>query len=1027
MFLTDLSLKRPVLATVSVLALVVLGFISYFGLGLNDYPDVEFPYVAVTITEPGASPEQIEKNVSQKVEEALGQVAGVKHIYTNAREGVSLVYAEFTLETSPVVAAQNVRDKIGMIRGELPTDVLEPVITRFDPTSQPIISLALSGDTTKKEMTEVVNDVIKKRLETINGVGAVNIFGQEEREIKIYLDKDKLTAYGLSTQEVLSALRSENMDISSGKIGNEDREVTLRTDGSVKQVKEFNNLPVGQRAGATIYVRDIADVEDGSKETDSISYYQSKAAIGINIIKQSGSNTVQVADQVLSVLKDIKQVLPAGMTLDVVKDNSVNIRSSVQDVVYTIIEGGILAILTVLLFLGNWRTTVISAIAIPTSIITTFFMMKSLNFTLNTMSLMGLSLCVGLLIDDAIVVIENIERHFKMGKTALQAAKEATKEISLAVLATTFTLVAVFLPVGLMNGIVGQFFKEFGITVVCAVLVSLFVSFTLVPLLSSRYMSSEGVVKKNIIDRLLRAFSRAFTKLSGIYGKVLLLVLQHRIKTIALSTLLFFASLMLIPLIGTDFMPSSDMGEMTVSLEMDAGLALENSGRITQSIESTIRNYKEVTLTYSTVKTDSASIYVQLVKKKERQKSVEDIARELRVNLNKTPGVKATVDTVSGGPGGGGKMVQLSVLGPDMDELQKYAEKAQEIMQSIPGVVDATSSYKPGKPEEQISINRDRANDLGVSTSAVADTLRTLFSGVVVNQFGEGNNRYDVRVQLAGKQRENLTDLEHVYLSSSRQGSNGSQMIPLNQVTDRTFSSSPSEINRFDRAPEIQLSANLDGLSLGEFDKMFQEKVKKEITFPAGYSITAGQSSEMMGDTFSAMGLAIFTGVLFIFFILAAQYESYIDPFAIMLSLPMAIIGALLGLLIAGSTLSLMSMIGIIMLMGLVTKNGILLIDFAKQQRAKGMEIHEALVKAGELRLRPIVMTSMAMILSMMPLALGLGVGGEGRAPMAQAIIGGLITSTLLTLLVVPVIYSLLDQLRSKVRIPLLKHQKEKA
>ncbi len=1027
MFLTDISLKRPVFATVTVLALVVMGIMSYFGLGLNDYPDVEFPYVAVTIIEPGASPEQVEKNVSQKVEEALSQVAGVKHITTRAREGVSLVFAEFTLETSPSVATQNVRDKIGLIRGQLPADCREPIIANFDPASQPIISLSLSGDVTKRDLTFAVRDIVKKRLETINGVGSVDISGEEEREIKIYLDKDKLSAYNLSTQEVLNALRNENMDVPAGKVSTNDREVTLRTVGGIKQLPEFSNLAIAQRSGTTIYLKDIASIQDGTKELDSTAFYQGKPAIGIDIVKQSGSNTVQVADQVMKAVNQIKSELPAGMMLDVVKDNSVGIRESVRDVVITILQGGLLATITVLLFLGNWRTTLISAIAIPTSIITTFFAMKSLHFTLNNMSLMGLSLSVGLLIDDAIVVIENIERHMKQGKSALQAVKDATKEISLAVLATTFTLVAVFLPVGMMNGIVGQFFKEFGITVVSAVLVSLFISFTLVPLLSSRYLKNDES-NQSRVTKFLKGFNGWFEVVAKGYAKVLQVVLRHRLKSLALAIILFVASLGLIPLMGSDFVPKVDMGELSVVLEMDSGLSLATEGQITQKIESLIRKTPEVVSTYSTVKGESAYIYVKVVDKTKRKKSLEELARQFRVDLNQVAGVKASVNISTVGPGGGGKSVEYSLLGPDQDELQKYSEEALKIMEGIPGAVDVGSSYKPGKPEVQIRINRDKANDLGISTAAVADTLRTLFSGVVVNQFGNGENRYDIRVQLTKNQRGNLDNLQNIYLFSSHQGSNGPVMVPLSQVTEKVFASSSSEIARYDRSPEIQLTANLDGLSLGEFDKQFQTLLKEKVKLPEGYRFQAGRSSEMMGDTFTTMGIALFTGVLFIFFILAAQYESYIDPFSIMLSLPMAIIGAILGLMIAGSSLSLMSMIGIIMLMGLVTKNGILLIDFAKQQRANGMRIDDALVKAGELRLRPITMTSIAMILGMLPLALGLGTGAEARAPMAHAIIGGLITSTILTLFIVPVIYSLLDQVKSKVNVhnPFMKYDKAK-
>jgi len=1014
-FLTNLSLKRPVFATVTILALVALGIISYVGLNINDYPEVEFPYVSVTIVQKGASPEQVETKIAQKVEEAIGQISGVKHMYTTVREGVSTTVTEFSLETKPEVAAQDVRDKIGTIRGNLPTDAEEPVIARYDPSAMPIVSLAITGDLSVREMTTVVDDLIKKRLETINGVGTINISGAEKREIQIKLDKEKLSAYGLTTPEVLSSLQSENMEVPGGKVSSGSREMTLRTAGNIDKVTEFANLPVARRDGIQLYVRDIGTVVDGTEERDSVSRYQGKPAIGLDMVKQSGSNTVVVADRIKKAVEELKKELPPGIQVDIVRDNSVYIRNSVNDVVKTIVEGSALAVIMVFIFLKDWRSTMISALAIPTSVIATFFAMKIFGFTLNFMSLMALSLAVGLLIDDAIVVIENIVRHMRMGKTPFDAAKEATAEIGLAVTATTLTVVAVFLPVGMMTGVVGQFFKQFGITVVFSVLVSLLVAFTLVPMLSSRYLKEEEHTFRGPLGKFLNWFNRGFDRVTITYAGFLKVVLRNRKKTLGLAFLLFVGSLMLAGSLGSSFVPSSDMGELTVVADLDAGLNLDAAGKVTEKLEGIVRSYPEVVKMYSTIHSDRVVIFVKMPDKNQRNRTINEIAADMRRKLSTIPGVQVAVNMQAGL--NTEKTVQFRLLGDDLNEMQAYAEKAQKIMESIPGAVDVSRSYKPGKPEGKIQIKHDLASDLGISTAQVADTLRTLFNGVVVGQFEEGEDRFDVRVRLAKDQRKSLDDLSNIYLQSRYDPAGGGPrpMIALSQVTDTVFSTAPSEISRFDRTKQIVISANLAGPSLGEFNKAFTERVNRELKMPQGYQFYAGGDSERMGETFISMLLALVTAVLFIFFILASQFESYIDPFSIMLSIPLAIVGAIFGLLVAGSDLSIMSMIGIIMLMGLVTKNAILLIDFTKQQRALGVERNEALQKAALTRLRPITMTSLAMIFGMVPLALALGPGAEGRAPMAHAIIGGLITSTLLTLVVVPVIYTLLDDLKNKV------------
>ncbi|KUG04955.1 rnd multidrug efflux transporter [hydrocarbon metagenome] len=1015
MFLSNLSLKRPVLATVSILALIILGINSFMGLNINDWPELEFPYIAVTIVQPGATPEQMESKVARKVEEAIGQISGVKHIYTEVHEGAAVTWAEFTLETKAQTAAQDVQDKLGSIRGQLPADIEEPVIVRYDPSMAPIVSLAVTGDVSILELSTLVDKVIKTQLETISGVGSVNVVGNEEREIHLNLDLDKLNAYGLTTAEVIESLSRENMDIPAGSMSSEERKVILRTTGQIKDLEGFGQLPAASRNGVQIYIKDIAQVEDGIKEKDSVARYQGHPVVGLDIVKQSGSNTVVIAERIKEAVDTINSQLPSGVKIEVVRDNSLYIRSSVNHVLSTLFEGSLLAILTVFLFLRNWRSTLIAALAIPTSIIATFFALRLMNFTLNTMSLMALSLSVGLLIDDAIVVIENIIRHLNMGKTPFEAAREGTSEIGLAVTATTFTVIAVFLPVGMMTGQVGQFFKQFGFTVVFAVLVSLLVSFTLVPLLASRYLDREEESSAGPIGRFLAWFNRGFDWFAEQYRRLLKAALLHRWRTLVAALAVFLGSLMVIPFMGSSFVPTSDLGECSMVVEFDAGLNLEAAGKVTEKVEEILNTYPEIIKTYATVNTEEAIVFIKMVDKTEREQTLTQVAAEIRQELRSIPGIRISMLFNTGIAEE--KAWAFRLQGEDLDQMLLYAEQAQGILETIPGAVDVSCSYKPGKPEVKLEVKQDQAADLGVSTAYIATTMRTLLTGTVVGQYEQGAERFDVRLRLQDAQRQDVQDLARIYLPAGW-GMTGapSALIPLDQVTEPVFSTSASVIDRYDRSREIVLSGNLDGLSLGEFNEIFEQRVQEEMPLAEGYHLSAGGDAERMDDVFQSMGMAFVMGVLFIFLILAAQFESYIDPLSIMFALPLAIIGAILGLKVMGSDLSLVSLIGIIMLMGLVTKNAILLIDFTKQARARGVERSEAIQQAAATRLRPIMMTSTAMILGMVPVALALGIGAEQRAPMAHATIGGLITSTLLTLIVVPVIYTLLDDLINRTK-----------
>ncbi|MBP2033589.1 hydrophobe/amphiphile efflux-1 (HAE1) family protein [Clostridium algifaecis] len=1011
MFLTNITLKRPVFITVIIIALLALGVVSYVGLPVDQLPDVDMPTVNVTITQSGASPDQIESKITKKVEDAVGQISGVQHVSSTITEGVSNTTISFELEKSSAEALQDVKDKVSNIRGNLPKDINEPTVSKYDSSASPIFSLAVTGKMSSSEMSQLVDDNIVKKLQTINGVGAVNTYGEQEREIHIKLDKEKMNSFNITVSELTNSLSSDNIDVSSGKISDGDTEIALKTNAVIKNVDDFLNILAATRNGSEVRLKDIAEVEDGSKERDSLSFYNGKEAIGIDIIKQSNSNTVEVAKAVKKELIDINKSLPSGVKIQLVTDNSTAITDSVKDVQKTMIAGCLLAVIVVFIFLKNIASTAIAAIAIPVSIITTFAVMKIMKFTLNTVSLMGLSIAVGLLIDDAIVVIENIVRHLHMGKTAIQAAKEATNEIGLAVMATTFAIVAVFLPIAMINGLVGKFLVQFGMTVAASVLVSLFVAFTLVPLLSSKYLKSEEK-EIPIIGGFLEWFNKSFDKLSKAYSKLLKWALEHRRITIIIPIGLLIVSLLLATKLNTGFVAASDTGEISVEANLDAGSTLDSASKIDKDMENIVKKNKNVKYIYSTVKADKVDLLVKLSDKQDRKESIDQIESKMREDLENIPGIDLSV-TSAGGAMGSGKLVQYHIKGSDFTKLQKYALKAEKVMKNTPGAVDVDLSYKAGKPEVEFDVDRDKAADLGVTPTAIVSTLGTLFNGTVVSQYETEKDRYDVRVELQDSDNKNLNSLDGIYVPGKNDGKSNT-MVPIDQVTKKVFTTSSSTINRYDKEREIQLTANYVGVSQSNFTSAFNNKLKSEAPAPNGIELTAGGSQDQMAQSMVGLAIALGMGVLFIFLVIAAQFESFIDPLAILLSLPLAIIGAILGLLIGNKELDMMSAIGVIMLMGLVTKNGILLIDFAKQNYAKGMNLKEALIKAGRTRLRPIIMTTLAMIFGMVPVAIANGSGSELRAPMAFAIIGGLVTSTLLTLLFVPVVYTYLNDFKKK-------------
>ncbi len=1028
MKLADVSIQRPVFATMMILALIVLGLFSYLKLNVDLFPNVDIPYVIVTTVLPGAGPEQIETDVTKKLEDAVNPIEGVDWIQSYSREGVSILVIAFKLEIDGKVAAQDVREKLAAIRSDLPTEIEDPIIQRYDPASFPIMSLTVSGQRSEKEITEFTKNVVKKRLENIPGVGSVDLVGGAEREVEIEVDPARLKAYNLSIQEVIQSIGASNVEVPGGNLIKGPRQVLLRTMGKFKNIEDFNKVVVANPKGKVVYLSDIATVTDGIKEQSSLTRVNGNIAVGLNIIKQSGSNTVKVADEVNKQIEKLKNQLPPDIKIYLAQDNSVFIRDTINDVLFDIFYGGLLAVIVIYLFLANLRATIISAFALPSSIIASFIIMYALNFTLNMMSLLALSLAVGLLIDDAIVVIENIYRHMHQGETPLEAAKSASQEIGLAVMATTFTIVAVFIPVAFMPGIVGRFFYQFGITISAAVLVSLFVAFTLTPMLSSKWLHREDEALSkhgNIVQKILYYFNHFFEILSVKYKSALSWALTHRKIVIFSSVAIFLFSLFLMGTLGNQFFPETDRNEFTITVNAAPGSSLEQSSNICSKIENELGKFYEVKTILTTIGAGNdpvtrANILVKLVNKNERNKSDKVLMAQLRSKLRFLPGANISYG-VQGGPGGGGKPIEISVRGENIDQLSKYADNIESIVRSTHGTVDVENSLETSKPEVRLVIDRAKASDLGVNPMLIAASVRSMVDGFVATQYQEGDEQFDVRVRLKKENRTDITDIPQLMLKSTKKAADGgSIMIPVTDVARVSEGIGPSEINRYARQKEIRISANLSGRFLGDALRDIQNGTKK-INFKPGYSASIVGEGEMQSESFGNIFLSFGLAIVFVYIVLAAQFESFIHPFSIMLALPMAIIGAVLLLLIFGNSLSVVSLIGIIMLMGLVTKNGILLVDYTNVLRGRGLNRFEALQKAGPTRLRPILMTTFAMIFGMMPVALGFGEGGEFRAPMGQAVIGGLITSTLLTLFIVPVVYTILDDLSVNYIVKFLK------
>ncbi|MEN6520013.1 MAG: efflux RND transporter permease subunit [Armatimonadota bacterium] len=1088
MWLTNVSIKRPVFILMVVLALIILGFTARQKMPEELTPKIDLPYVAIYTIYAGAGPQEIETLVTKPIEDGVGSTSGLKNMTSYSQDGTSLILMEFELGTDVDTAAADVRDKMSTVRSTLPDDIEEPAITKADISSQPIITMALeSGNKSGRDLRILADKTIKDKLSSVSGAAAVYINGGEEREVSVSIDRDRLQAYGLSINQVAQEMKAENLNLPSGSIkegagGKEIRSYAVRTVGEFKDANEIANIKIQAPGGGTVRLGDIATVQDTVKEPEEFVRLNGKSAVILSVQKQSDANVVEVAD---GIKKDIdffngytddkgnkvKGQLPAGTKLVITNDDSEFVKDALHDVNQSLLEGIILVVLIVFLFLHSGRATMIVAFAIPTSLVATFLPISSFGFTMNMMTMLALSLCVGILVDDSIVVLENIERHVRKGESPPEAALNGRSEIGLAAIAITLVDVVVFVPIAFMGGIVGQFFRQFGITIATATLFSLFMSFTLTPMLASRWLRSkeeeEATEERAHRTRTGRIFDKVeafYAKLDRGYRGVLAWALENRAMVVAIGlislltvlammpvstkfrivtaviaagvplliaafnpktkvvALVFGATMVLLALfvhfpIGGEFMPESDRGNVTVSVELPAGSGLDATDRVVRQIEGTLAGKKGVKYYQSTVGAGGggrislssgsqyATIDVKLLDKgKERPMSQDEFMSQLSQDTALIPGATIRISAASN-VGAGGQPVQMEITGSNMDEMVLVANQVQSKMAKVPGVINIKNSWELGKPELQIAVDRLRAADHGMSVSQVASAVRTSIVGNTDAKLRDQGDEYDIRVQLAKPERESIEDVSNVII-----GSQGGTPVYLRDVADVKLAAAPNKIDRKNRQRLITIGANIDsagGYKLANVQSQINKAIKE---IPTGSTrISIGGSSELMNESFGYMISALFLAIALVYMLMGALFESFITPLVIMFSLPQAMIGALLALMITGHTISIVTMIGIIMLVGLVTKNAILLIDYTNTLRERGYTRNEAVLEAGPTRLRPIMMTTLAMVGGMTPTALALAKGAEWRAPMAVAVIGGLILSTLLTLLVIPTTYTIVD------------------
>ncbi len=1016
MWLTRLSLKNPYFAAVLMFAIAFLGIIATKNIAVEEHPQIKFPWIIVSTSYNGAAPQVVESDVSKPLEQAINTINNIKEVSSRSYEGLSVVIAQFNLEVNPDVALQDVRDKVSTVAASFNnSDIKTPVVTATNTDDAPIVSIAFSSNNLPlRDITDWVNQTAAKKIQTIAGVGDIQIVGGITRQIRVNIEPYKLESLGISVPQIYKAIQDSNKNYPAGDINTLSTKTSVRLDGKIYEANDFANIVVTYRNRVPILLSDLATIIDGTEEQKSVTLANNEEAVGLDIYQMTGSNLVEVTKNIYKTIEYLNKIKPSGINIAITNDQSIAVKSKLKEVESTLVEGAFLTVVIVFLFLKSWRSTVITGLTLPISIFGTIFVINALGFTLNVVSLLALSLSVGLLIDDAIVVRENIMRHLHMGKGHYQASLDGTNEIGMAVFATTLTLVAVFLPIGFMNGIIGKFFYQFGITVTVAVLISLLISFTLDPMLSSIWHEPHdgGIIAKSWIGKYLDRFENWFDNLSIKYEKLILLCLKYKKITLMITFALLIFSFALTPFIGAEFMPKQDSGQYQVKFKTKEGSNIEYTKQkallVSNVLKNNIKEIKKLTIGVASGNSHSnnaVSFVIDVDDKSTRERDVDDIVKQTRQILSKIGGIEVT----NVGDIANAQAIRVEIKGDSVEKLKIIAEDLTKKISAIKGTVDVSNTYLQGNPAYQINVDRTLASNLGITLSDVGSTIAYLFAGNAVTQWEDPKNgqNYDVYLQIP-KDERNVAVLDLLKVPSSNQfNDNGSvKMVPLSAIATTVNTFSPRSIDHVDLHRKISIIGNVEGSDSRSIFKQI-DKITSNYKLPSGYEIVQkGDSNNMNESLMYALG-ALLTGIVFIYMILTAQFRSFVLPLIIMVSLPLSFVGVFIALLLSGNTLNMFSVIGIIMLMGLASKNGILLVDFINQQKQEGIEQIQAIINAGKVRLRPIIMTSVAMIFGMLPSALS---GSESGKPMAYAVIGGIVTSTLLTLLVLPVVYIYLSR-----------------
>lgn len=1031
MKLSNISVDRPVAVIMAVLALLLIGVVSLSGLHLDLMPEMDLPVAVVVTTYEGSAPQEVETLISKPLEEALGTVGNISSISSMSSMGSSIVIAEFEMDTDMDFAALEMREKIDMIRGYLPEGAGDPMVLKIDLNMMPVLLLGISGDRPVDELKTIAEDVIKPRLERLDGVASVEVTGGLTREIQVIVEPEKLAAHGLSMSSVVQALQAQNINLSAGRTTRGGQEMALRVIGEYSDVAQIAGTSLTTPAGANIRLDDVARVEDGFKDTAGFSRMGERDSIALSVQKQSGSNTVSVVRDARRALENLKAQLPEDVAIFTVMDQAEYIEFAINNVVSNLVLGGILAALVLFVFLRSLRSTLVIALAMPISIITTFILIYFGGLNLNMMTLGGLALGIGMMVDSSIVVLENIFRHREKGLDRISAAKTGTAEVANAITASVLTNIAVFFPIIFVKGIVAELFTSLALTVSFALLSSLLMSLTLVPMFSSRLLAVEGVNgnspqeprTKGLVQRLVFVTGKWLEKIEDLYRRLLRWCLSRRAVTVGLVMAMLAGSLALVPAIGAEFIPYMDQGMIIVDIELPRGSRLEETDKVVSQVEQAFSRYEDdIELIYSSIGSSSTDVmgslgggssnrgglYVTLLPLEERDHSTQEVIEGVRQQISAIPGAEISVSASDIGVGMGmfSTPVEITLKGDDLDQLKMLSAEIADLVRGIPGTREVTTSLEEGQSEIQLVVNRDKAGAYGLSAAQIAAAARTAVEGQVATRFRTGSDEIDVRVRLSEGGSKELSEIENMLVASPL-----GLMVPLGEVAEIRELQAPSTIQRNDQMRVVSITAQLEGRTLAEVMLEAQKTIEEQIVLPPGYTVDYGGQFELMSESFDDLFVALLMAIVLVYMVLAAQYESLLHPFVIMFTLPVTVIGVILALVLTGSTFNIVTFIGIIMLVGIVVNNAIVLVDYINQLRRRGMEREEAILTAGPIRLRPILMTSLTTILAMVPMAVSAGEGAELQASMAVAVIGGLTSSTFLTLFFVPVIYSLFDDL----------------